>query len=130
MIQLYFLSILCNGLAGYILVCEDNDIKEPVIPVNNPTFHLVLGILCAVSGILKLLSPIKGVIIFGDLLPAAAGIIAGFMLLYGVNRQNLTIEAKGLDRIGTNLLVFRKQIGRILLLISVLHFVLAEVPLF
>ena len=55
MIQLYFLSILCNGLSGYILFAgNENEVMEKQRFA--PIFLLVLGIMSAVTGILKLLS--------------------------------------------------------------------------
>ena len=99
--------------------------------INNPTFHLVLGILSIVTGMLKLLSPSvseagkAGVIIFGDLVPAAAGIIAGIILIFGLYRHDDTTatEATGsLDRFGVNLLRFRKLLGLILFAVALVHF--------
>lgn len=138
MIQLYFLSILCNGLAGYVLFLGnggssgdgtvggsagiDSDLK-PRFPVNNPTFFLILGILCIVTGVLKLLSPtLDGIPILGDLIPSAAGIVAGLVLIFGIYRQDVSGKSGELDRIGTSLLAFRKPIGLGLLVISLIHF--------
>jgi len=132
MIQLYFLSILCNGLSGYILFAgNDNETDENSLSFfNNPTFHLVLGILSAVTGILKLLSPsIGGVLILGDLIPAAAGAMAGFMLIFGIYRKDtsMNIESTGtLDILGANLLRFRKPIGLGLFAVSLIHFLFPQ----
>ena len=129
MIQLYFLSILCNGLAGFILFREKEDgtVEEGVrFSMNNPTFHLVLGILSAVTGVLKLLSPIENKFpLLGDLLPAAAGVTAGLILIFGIYRQDVTgaVQTAGsLDRIGLSLLHFRKAIGLALISVAILHF--------
>lgn len=47
------------------------------------TFRFVLGVAAIVTGILKLLSPVRDDVPFiGDLFPAAAGILAGFDLIY------------------------------------------------
>jgi len=129
---LYFLSILCNGLSGYILFAgNDNETDENSLSFfNNPTFHLVLGILSAVTGILKLLSPsIGGVLILGDLIPAAAGAMAGFMLIFGIYRKDtsMNIESTGtLDILGANLLRFRKPIGLGLFAVSLIHFLFPQ----
>jgi len=130
MIQLYFLSVLCNGLAGYVLFSENTgEFDKPNYSINNPTFNLVLGIISAVTGILKLLSPVKnGIFILGDLIPASAGIVAGIVLIFGLNRQDAVSEKPGeLDRIGSNLLVFRKPISFALMGAAILHFIFAEV---
>jgi len=129
MIQLYFLSIVCNGLAGYFIFSENkNNIDKPA--ETTPTFHLVLGILCAVTGVLKILSPAeKGLFFLGDLLPAAAGIIAGLVLIFGIYRQNAAVKTGELERIGTNLLAFKKPIGIGLMCSALLHFIFGGLPL-
>jgi hypothetical protein len=132
MLQLYFLSILCNGLAGYILFSanEGDEVeKSSSLSLNNPTFHLVLGILSAVTGVLKLLSPLNHkMLLLGDLLPAAAGVTAGLLLIFGIYRQDTPAdESMGtLDRLGSNLLRFRKAVGLILFGTALLHFLFPE----
>ena len=134
MIQLYVLSILCNGLAGYVLFSlKDDDIDSVPLSLNNPTFHLALGILSFVTGVLKLLSPIpssinaaRGVLIIGDLLPAAAGIAAGIVLIFGLYRRNVSVSSGGLDQIGKNLLAFRRPVALGLFAAAVIHFILGE----
>ncbi|MCL2809402.1 MAG: hypothetical protein FWD24_04970 [Treponema sp.] len=121
MIQLYFLSIVCNCLAGYVLFAGSDNNENTPFPVNNPTFILALGILSAVSGVLKLLSSMD-IPVIGDLLPAASGIIAGIILIFGIYRQNISSKPGELDRLGVSLLAFRKPIGLILLAVAVLHF--------
>ncbi len=129
---MYFLSVLCNGLSGYILFSGDENGTDDshVNYFNNPTFHLVLGILSAVTGILKLLSPsIGGILILGDLIPAAAGVIAGFMLIFGIYRKDtsMNIESTGtMDILGASLLRFRRSIGLGLLAVSLIHFLFPQ----
>ncbi|MDR1837218.1 MAG: hypothetical protein LBQ89_06115 [Treponema sp.] len=134
MIQLYFLSVLCNGLSGYILFTGKEDetagktqdlFKE--FSINNPVFNLVLGILSAVTGILKLLSPAMGGFrfpIFGDLIPSAAGIIAGFLLIFGIYRKETSSES--IDRLASSLLNLRKPLGLGLLAAALIHFLFPE----
>jgi len=133
MMQLYVLSIICNGLSGYILFAgrEGEQAEKQGFSVDNPTFHLIIGILSAVTGILKLLSPSvgvpgkTGVLIFGDLIPAAAGIVAGIVLIFGLYRHDITTatETSGsLDRLGKNLLRFRKLLGMFLFAAALVHF--------
>jgi hypothetical protein len=132
MIQLYFLSVLCNGLSGYILFSggEEESIEKSMrLSVNNPTFHLVLGILSAVIGFLKLLSPFENRLpILGDLVPALAGIIAGFILVFGMYRRGTVSPEpeKSLDHIGENLLRIRKPLGIGLLAIALAHFLFPQ----
>ena len=127
MIQLYFLSVLCNGLAGYVLFSgNDNYNSKFQFPVNNPTFYLVLGILSAVTGVLKILSPIK-ILFVGDLIPAAAGIISGIILIFGIFRQDMSPGSGELDRLGSNLLALRKPIGLGIFASAIIHFIFADV---
>ena len=125
MIQLYFLSVLCNGLAGYVLIFGDDSQGRLQFPVISPTFYLVLGILSAVTGVLKILSPVK-VLFIGDLIPAAAGIVAGIILIFGIYRQNMSAGSGELDRLVSNMLVLRKPIGMGILTSALVHFIFAE----
>ncbi|MCL2720089.1 MAG: hypothetical protein FWD47_01945 [Treponema sp.] len=121
--QLYFLSILCNFLTGYILFCgDDSRFENTLVPVNNPTFILVLGILSIVTGILKLLAPMKEFVIIGDFIPASSGVIAGIILIFGMYRQNTSSKTGELDRFGVSLLAFRKPIGLALFAVAIIHF--------
>lgn len=131
MIQLYFLSILCNSLSGYILLASKEDqTVEKGLSINNPTFHLVLGIISAVTGVLKLLSPtLDGVLLIGDLIPAAAGIAAGLLLIFGIYRHGVSAEPETqgkLDRFGISLLRFRKAVGLGLIIIAAVHFLFPQ----
>jgi hypothetical protein len=132
--QLYFLSILCNGLSGYILFSDTDEVsveKGVRFSIQNPTFHLVLGIISTVTGILKLLSPsMDGIPLLGDLIPSAAGVTAGLLLIFGIYRHDIsstsTITTGTLDRLGTNLLRFRKSVGIGLLGVALLHFLFPQ----
>jgi hypothetical protein len=128
MIQFYFLSILLNGLTGYILGFggdePDSSIETVVRPsVNNSTFRLILGILAAVTGLLKLLSPTEGDIpLIGDLVPAVLGLGAGFILIFGYYRELSTVESEKVNRIAEFLLRHKKWMGFVLLASAALHF--------
>jgi len=136
MIQLYFLSIICNGLSGYILFAGDEDVsleRSSKFSLGNPVFHLVLGIISAVTGVLKLLSPtMDGIPILGDLLPVAAGITSGLLLIFGIYRQETSsvVETGTLDRLGTSLLRFRKSVGIGLIATALLHFLFPQALFF
>jgi hypothetical protein len=96
--------------------------------LHNTTFRLVLGILSALVGILKLLSPaLDGIPFLGDFLPGLGGIAAGFVLIFGSYRERATIASEGaLDRVGDAFLKYRKGVGIILLAIAVLHFLFPQ----
>jgi len=126
---------MCNGLAGYVLFSGSDNISENhKLSINSPTFHLVLGILSGVTGILKLLSPIPlssdashGIIILGDFVPAIAGLAAGLMLIFGIYRQDMSAKAGELDRLGVSLLAFRKPIGIGLIGAALFHFLFPQI---
>jgi hypothetical protein len=135
MIQLYFLSILCNSVTGYILILGDGEEPESIETsmkwsLRNATFRLVLGILSAVIGILKLLSPsMDSIPILGDLIPALAGIVSGFILIFGYYREHSSAAFEGegkLDRLGDAFLKYKKGVGFIMLASAVLHFLFPQ----
>jgi len=125
MVQLYLLSIILNGLIGFFFVFEDAMESNSTGKSFRSSwgFRFVLGILAAITGVLKILSPMKTAIL-GDLLPALAGIIAGYILIFGFYRENSTkTGAEGkFDRIGDTFLSNKKIVGIALLIISLLHF--------
>jgi len=133
MVQFYLLSIVINGLIGFLLIFGDvieNDSTATGFKsfLSSRGFRLVLGILAAITGILKFLSPIMNKMpILGDFLPAVGGLTAGFILIFGFYRENSTESGANegtLDRIGDTLLHYRKAVGIALLVISALHFLL------
>jgi hypothetical protein len=135
MIQLYLLAIILNGLIGFLFVLGDT-VQDASTEkgfknfFSSWGFRLVLGILAAITGVLKLLLPMPNsektaIPILGDMLPALAGIVAGFILIFGFYRENSTKSANvngKLDLIGDTLLQYRKAVGISLLVIAVLHF--------
>lgn len=132
MVQLYLLSIVLNGLIGFLLVFGDmieGGSTAGGFKSLSWGVRLVLGILAAITGVLKLLSPYSGdnktIYILGDFLPALAGISAGFVLIFGFYREKFTrnddIDGK-LDRIGDAFLHYKKAVGISLLVIAALHF--------
>jgi hypothetical protein len=129
MIQLYFLSILCNSLCGYILFDgNEGENSKKIEALNNPTFQLVLGILSIVTGVLKILSPTMDRLpILGDLIPAAAGVIGGMIIVFGISREEKSSPSPGsLEVLGTSLLRFRKPLGLGLLASALLHFLFPD----
>jgi len=135
MVQLYFLSILFNGIVGFLFIFGDskeNSVTEEVnrFSLVNDGFRLILGILAAVTGFLKLLAPMK-TLILGDLIPALAGLIGGFILIYDFyqnrsSKDNDTNDASSyrgvFDSFGDILSHHKKTAGIVLLVVAVLHF--------
>ena len=129
MIQLYFLSIVFNGLTGFLLILGDigdgDSIKKNMkFSITGSGFRLILGILAAITGLLKLLSPMSKMPILGDLIPAAAGLIGGFILIFGFYREHSArVDNEGdFDRIGQAFLQYKKVAGIALLITAALHF--------
>ena len=130
MIQLYLLSVLLNGFIGFLLVFADAGKSDSIessmkFSIASGSFRLILGILAAIIGILKLLSPVGGQIpILGDLVPALTNIAAGFIIIFGFYReQSSRIDSEGqLDRIGDTFLRYKKAAGIAMLAVAALHF--------
>ena len=130
MLQLYLLSILFNGLTGFMLIFSDAGESDSItdsakFSFTNGGFRLILGIAAALTGIIKLLSPVGDQIpILGDLIPALAGIAAGFILIFGFYREHSTkaVTEGKLDQIGETFLHYRKAAGIVLLAAAALHF--------
>jgi hypothetical protein len=125
MVQFYFLSILLNGLTGYVL-SFGGDKPEALennfrFSLNSETFRLILGILITITGLLKLLSPVDLPII-GDLLPALLGLAAGFILLFGYYRDRATVDSEKMARFEASVGRYKKWLGFGLMISSALHF--------
>ncbi|MFP3043018.1 hypothetical protein LQZ19_14480 [Treponema primitia] len=133
MIQFYFLSILLNGLAGYTLVVdtgeEDTSLDSGFrLSLKNESFRLILGVLTIVMGFLKILSSVQGdVQIIGDLIPALAGFLAGFVLVFEYYRSRSTLEPEHTEKIEQLLIHNKKWIGFIALAAAALHFLFPTV---
>ena len=131
MVQLYFLSIVLNGLIGFLLVFGDitegtSTDKGIRLFFSSWGGRLVIGIIAAIMGVLKFLLPMARPPILGDMFPALAGIVAGFILIFGFYRENSAKSDNegNLDRIGDMFLHYKKIAGIVLLAVAVLHFLL------
>ncbi|MCL2139092.1 MAG: hypothetical protein FWH41_06125 [Treponema sp.] len=130
MVQLYFLSILFNGIAGFLLFFGDSEKTDSFennakMPLSGSGHRLILGIITAIIGFLKLLLPMRTIIV-GDLFPAAAGLLGGFILIFDYYREHSAkIEGSGkISQIGDVFLVYRKIAGIVLFVVTGLHFLL------
>jgi hypothetical protein len=133
MIQFYFLSVFLNALAGYALAGGDErgelGIKDGFF-LSDETVKLVLGILCMVTGLLKLLSPAEGGLpILGDLIPAVLGLLTGFVLVLEYYRSHATVESGEADRLYAGFTRNKKLLGFIAVISAVLHFLFPGVLL-
>jgi hypothetical protein len=135
MLQLYLLSILLNAVSGFALLWgysgEENALERELhFSFQNGTFRLVLGVLTLVTGLLKLLSPVRGIPVLGDLVPALAGLGSGFLLLLA-SRQGRA----GFDNDGQSLKITgtvarnRKWVGFAALGAAAIHFIFPQISL-
>jgi hypothetical protein len=143
MIQFYFLSILLNALAGFFLVSgfmndtgkgeSSPEYSSPHIPafLKNESLRLVLGVLCMVIGLLKILSSTRGDIpVIGDLFPALAGLTAGFVLVFDFYRNRSVLEEdQPANNFSRFLLKHRKAVGFAAIASAALHFLFPSVLL-
>ena len=134
MLQFYFLSVVLNALAGYILVSgEDKGILEfkGGFSLKDETFRLVVGILSVVTGLLKILSVIEGdVPVVGDLFPALTGFLSGFILLFEYYRNRSSIDSiESTVKIDRILIANKKVIGMAAVIAAALHFLFPKVLL-
>ncbi len=89
MLQFYFLSVFFNLIVGFVLINDQrNFIELPLL--KERVFRLVLGVLSAVTGIIKLFVVVHtSAVIVGDFIPAAAGIAGGITLMIQDDNENL-----------------------------------------
>jgi hypothetical protein len=134
MVQLFFLSIVFNGFAGFLFIFGDFGGSilaegDKKFSFKGDGFRLVIGILAAATGLLKLFVPFADperatIYILGDLLPALAGFAAGFILIFGFYRERsaqIDTEEK-INSLGDTFLQYKKAAGIVILLIALLHF--------
>ena len=133
MLQFYFLAVVLNAIAGYLLFFGDEgeilELKNDFL--KGETFKLVLGILSVITGLLKLLSPVEGDIpIIGDLVPAVTVFLCGFILVFEYYKTRSTIEVpEQPEKIGKVLIGYKKIIGMAALVAAALHFLFPTVLL-
>jgi hypothetical protein len=131
MMQLYFLSILVNILAGTALCAEYFTGRfrwfAPLgqIAGGRPV-RAVVGVLAAVVGFLKLLvlSAPHDLPVVGDLLPALAGLAMGASLLVQVLREKADLPGEAISRMEKVALAYRVPLGLAGLAVALLHFLL------
>jgi hypothetical protein len=131
MMQLYFLSIAANLLAGTALCSEYFAARlrwfAPLGQlIGGRGFRAVVGGLAAVVGFLKLLvrSTPSDVPVVGDLLPALAGLAMGASLLVQVLREKSDLPAEAVSRVEKAALAYRVPLGLAGMAVALLHFLL------
>jgi len=143
MLQFYLMSVLINALAGYTLFFGDEAPSDDTLDfrcgfsVKGETYRLAIGIIAAFTGLFKLLSSVQGDLpVIGDIVPAAAGFLCGFILIleYLNDRSEDSGDsgpvkkADGLKADGF-LIANKKLIGAAAMVSAVLHFLFPTVLL-
>jgi hypothetical protein len=134
MLQLYFLSVASNTLAGMILASDwiarkFNGIRTFTEGISTRRGKLAAGISALFVGFLTLLFPSQPPIILGDLAPSIAGLAMGVALLFEVLRQESQFPPEKGDTTEKQArapLAYRTTLGLLGLAAAVVHFFLPE----
>ncbi len=134
MLQFYFLSVLCNFTAGFLIfrseeypVSEDSGFK---FSIHNESFRLGLGIITCLTAVLKILSVVQGdIMVIGDLIPALMGLLAGFILIFAYYKHHSDIASEKSEKLESFFETNRKWIGVVTMASAVLHFLFPSVLL-
>ena len=102
-----------------------NSLKAVASPfLSDKTLCLVVGILSALTGLMKLLSPIQyDVPVVGDLIPALTGLVSGAVLLLDWYQTRSDVELPLPEAIQNIYTGGRKYMGIFCIIAAVLHFI-------
>jgi hypothetical protein len=126
MVQIYFLSVLLNALAGFILLLDTQEKKF----LENNTARLIISLLAVLTGLIQIFSPLKNDIpVIGDIIPAISVIAAGCALFiyYLKTKSSVTVEpGKFIDKF---FIQGKKYLGILCIIVSIIHFFVPQVVL-
>jgi hypothetical protein len=138
--QFYLLSVVSTVVAGLALSSDYLGTKSEFFGSfrflrQNRTIQIATGLITAVIGILQLIfrSPGERVIIAGDLLPAAAGIILGVILIGEAFRQHPKAEGepvkveKSVEKVTDAIMPYRVPVGIAGVVVGLLHFIFPQI---
>ncbi len=133
MLQFYFLSIICNLLAGVSLSADWVAQKiRGFLPIaaalNARTAKLISGLASLLVGFGTLFVPVEGTIILGDLFPSVVGMAMGIALLFEVFRQDAVLPVDRAEKRDKPAVGYRTTLGMLGIAAAVLHFFLPERP--
>ena len=133
MLQFYFLSIICNLLAGVSLSSDwiAQKIKGflPIAAaVSARTAKLIAGLASLLVGFGTLFVPVEGPLIIGDLFPSVVGMAMGIALLFEVFRQDAVLPIERGEKRERPPAGYRTTLGMLGIAAAVLHFFLPERP--
>jgi hypothetical protein len=132
MMQLYFLSVIANVLAGLVLGADYLGEKFEGykgfsdIFTEKPANTLLLGVFVFLLGFLKLVFAI-GVPVVGDLFPALIGLFGGFILIFDYYKDRSTVESSSVESMNEFFTKFKPNIGALAIAVALLHFFLPRV---
>lgn len=103
--------------------------KSLAVPfLGDKTLQLVVGILSALTGLMKLLSPIQyDIAIIGDLIPSLAGLASGAVLLLDWYQERSDVELSLPEALQNIYEGGRKYLGIFCIIAAVLHFIFPRV---
>lgn len=133
MVQFYLLSVLLNVVAGFSLMSSDAEPKGSKLDgirafFKDGTVRLVVGVLCFTVGFFKLLTVMAGDIpVVGDLVPAIAGMAAGFSLLLEFYEANSNVTTDTLEKLNAIFIVRRRIVGIVAMAVGGVHFLFPNV---
>lgn len=129
MLQFYLLSVMLNAITGFVILFADRDDADRTVSGKIPevlydeTFRLVLGILTGIVGFFKFLTVVRGdVAVVGDLLPAVAGLLGSFILLFEFYQARGEVVGETLSPFIRTMVSARRYIGIACIAVAVLHF--------
>ena len=133
--QFYFLSIVMNLLAGSAIIITNAPDKGTAFDgirhfFSDMTVRLVVGILAATIGLLKLIIVMRGDIpVIGDIIPAFAGIASGTKLFLEFYQKNASVTTDTLDKFNSFFEKYGKTLGFAAVAAAILHFLIPQVVL-
>jgi hypothetical protein len=133
--QFYLLSVVSTVIAGLALSSDYLKTKSEFFGSfrflqKNRSIQIVAGLITAAIGVLKLIFPSPGedVIVVGDLLPAAAGIILGVVFIgeafrqYPKQGEASEKVGKSVEKVTKRIATYRIPVGIAGAVIGVVHF--------
>ena len=134
--HLYFLSIVVNMLISFILMADDFGEKLSFLKKIADFFKglgtkFIVACSALLISLLKLIFPAgtDQIPFIGDFFPMVAGFSLGAILLLDAVKAKSEIENKSLQKIEKVVLKNKGLVGFICLIIAVLHFIFAEIPI-
>ncbi|MBN2553406.1 MAG: hypothetical protein JXB06_11590 [Spirochaetales bacterium] len=134
--QFYLLTVVSTVVAGLALSSDYLKTKSEFFGSfrflqKSRTIQIIAGLVTAAIGVLKLIfiSPGEDVVVVGDLLPAAAGIILGIILIGEAFRQYPKAGevrekvGQSVEKVTKRIATYRIPVGIAGAVIGLLHFV-------